>query len=225
MGDDWNRIQQSIFVIFSDDAAFAPYDEFIDGKSIFRGLPETSRSGTAAAITTDGYLITDMHVLGQNVWVFGYIGEKMGFLRARIVHEEATEEYGSEVALLHIEGLSCPAISLGRITPELERVIAVGTHREGPLNIEPLAGRLTTPPMLPVDGKSVVLRSDLPFKPGDSGGPLLTVDGDLIGVNNSWVRPWHSLKITSLSCAPDPDTIRGIIEEDRRRPSKTKPSL
>ena len=225
LGERWPTIAKSIFITFGGDASFEPKATRVDSTFVYSGFPESSVSGVAAAITADGYLITDQHILRPHMWVLGNINGHMQFRRARVVHARAYEAFGDEFALLHIAEDALPHFALGVVTPELDLVIAVGTQRDERLDIEPIAGRITVPARPPAANHVAILRSDLPLSFGDSGGPLLTPGGQLIAVNNSSVMPWLTLKVTALSCAPDPAMIRRLIAEDRQRQTLAPPRL
>ena len=221
----WPAIASAIFITFGSDAPFAPQVTQVDSKVLYTGFPEANTSGVAAAITADGYLITDQHILRPHMWVLGKIDGTIQFREARVVHAQTFDEFGGEFALLHIAEAALPHFELGVVTPELDLVIAVGTQRDERLDIEPIAGRITVPARPPAANHVAILRSDLRLSFGDSGGPLLTPGGQLIAVNNSSVMPWLTLKVTALSCAPDPAMIRRLIDEDRQRQTLAPPRL
>ena len=65
------------------------------------------------------------------------------------------------------------------------------------------------------------IRHDAPFRPGDSGGPLFTTDGKLVGINYAARFSPFTLKyLAGESIRPDPRFIAKLIEEHREKSRK-----
>jgi len=71
----------------------------------------------------------------------------------------------------------------------------------------------------------VLIYSDVPFRSGDSGGPLLSIAGELIGVNTAVERALTRNSLNSLadfefrrvSFFPDKQFVECIIADDRAK--------
>jgi S1-C subfamily serine protease len=151
-------------------------------------LGRPSGNGTGFLISSDGLVVTNHHVAvaGPSVAVMfdGTRHAVMGLL----VSDEA-----SDVAILRIEGSGYPALPLGApVAPAVrDRVMVIGSPRG--LDQTVSEGEITAlrPDGLPPEaGETAVARTSLlqinaDIAPGSSGSPVLTLDGNVIGVAQS----------------------------------------
>jgi serine protease Do len=153
-------------------------------KSVVAVGAQMSR-GTGVVLTKDGYIITCNHVLaGCNTVKIGQ-GEKT--LSARIV---GTDPY-NDIALLKAEGEFTP-IELG----DSEK-LSVGQYALAIANPFNKAQPTATSGMVTSVNSTLsgwrgtamenVIATDAQLNPGFSGGPLVDVDGKLIGINTAYV--------------------------------------
>ncbi|MCW4025770.1 MAG: trypsin-like peptidase domain-containing protein [Candidatus Bathyarchaeota archaeon] len=153
-------------------------------KSVVAVRAQMSR-GTGVVLTKDGYIVTCNHVLsGCNTVKIGQ-GEKT--LNARIV---GTDPY-NDIALLKAEGEFTP-IELG--DSEKLNVGQYALAIANPFNkAQPTAtsGMITTVNSTLSGWRGTamenVIATDAQLNPGFSGGPLVDVDGKLIGINTAYV--------------------------------------
>ena len=153
-----------------------------------RGGQVPSGSGSAVALTPDGYLLTSAHVVGR-----GARGGRASFADGR---DERFEVVGrdalSDLAVLRVEGGSLAAAPLG----EAERlrvgqlVVAIG-------NPHGLGGSVTAGVVsalgrsLPARSRRAgriidnVIQTDAALNPGSSGGALADSRGRVVGVNTA----------------------------------------
>ena len=141
---------------------------------------ETTPSGIGSGfiISDDGLIMTAYHVVRQAnalnvVFTDGerYRAELVGF-----------DEY-SDVALLDIEAQDLAALPIDfNDTPEPgDSVLAIGNSR-GQFNA-PRAGQvIALDQVLDANFPDSLIGSTLPLAPGDSGGPVLDSDGEVVGV-------------------------------------------
>jgi serine protease Do len=161
--------------------------------------------GSGALISADGHILTCSHVvdIAGEVEVTLSTGETMA---ARMLGKNPKQDY----ALLKIEAEDLPFFKLGDSTRLAlgEWVIALG-HPGGPYpDLKPSfsVGRITgLHRRLPVQMMDRyyddAIRTDAPIFAGNSGGPLLSLDGDLVGINgaillvneNSYAVPIHEI--------------------------------
>jgi hypothetical protein len=64
---------------------------------------------------------------------------------------------------------------------------------------------------------ATMVRHDMPLRHGDSGGPVVTPDGKLVGVESETFNQVFAFKSYEEACRPDPSWIEKVIEEDRRQ--------
>ncbi len=154
------------------EARAEPLSTTVQGASVGTGWP-----------TVSGYVVTSNHVvLGCNeVVVISRLGEK---LPARVVLRDQVKD----VALLEVSDADKlpPALPLAKTKPRLgTSVFTIGYPR---LHVMGKTPKLFTGVISSVNG----LRDDpasyhttVPIQPGNSGGPLLNMNGEVVGVVTS----------------------------------------
>jgi S1-C subfamily serine protease len=211
-------IQSACFLVLSNDTEFTP--EFTTANGAFRTRDATGggRSGLATAITADGYLITAAHVVLKHNFVIGLVDGAFALKPARVVHRFTDSTFGSEFALLHLEGATLSPLPISPRNPTDPRVYALIYDRNTGHGLRLVAGTVVDTPTA-ASAEASVLISDLPLWHGDSGGPLLDADGHWIGLNTAYNMPWLTLKVAEISCLPDPTFIQRLLDQDRARPA------
>ncbi|XP_010603499.1 serine protease HTRA4 [Fukomys damarensis] len=182
-----------------------------------RDLPTSSGSGFI--VSEDGLIVTSAHVLTnqQRIQVE---------LQSGVQYEATVKDidHKSDLALIKIEpNTDLPVLLLGRSSDLRagEFVVALGS----PFSLQNTvtAGIVSTTQR---GGKELGLKdSDIDYiqtdaiiNHGNSGGPLVNLDGDVIGIN--------SLKVTAgISFAIPSDRIRQFLAEYHERQSKGKAPL
>ncbi|TWI62506.1 serine protease Do [Pseudoduganella lurida] len=147
-----------------------------------RGAPqeqEVQRGiGSGFITSADGYVLTNAHVVAGADEVYVTLTDKREF-KAKVLGADAR----TDVALLKIDGSRLPVISMGDSNKIRvgEWVIAIGS----PFNLENTvtAGIISakardTGEFLPL------IQSDVAVNPGNSGGPLINMRGEVIGINS-----------------------------------------
>ena len=145
-----------------------------------------SASGSGFVISSDGYIVTNEHVVAESNSYTVRIGETDRTVPATLVGADAS----SDLALLKVD----PA-QTGTLHPlELadsgdtevgDEVIAIGSPfgLQSTLTsgiVSALNRTLQSPNGHSIDG---AIQTDAAINPGNSGGPLLNTDGKVIGVN------------------------------------------
>ena len=160
-------------------------------ESIRAGVVQvTTSSGSASGfiITSDGLVVTNEHVVSgeSSVGVWLTNGRRYD---ADVLERDAT----SDLALLRIEGGSFDAIAVG--DPNTVRmgheVLALGFPLADTIgtNLTVTRGIVSSTRM--EDGVQL-LQTDASLNPGNSGGPLVNRDGEVIGVNSSRIEETDS---------------------------------
>jgi len=143
---------------------------------------QTQGSGSGVIISTDGYIVTNYHVISgaDEISVVLSSGEEVA---AKLVGGDAQ----SDLAVLKIDKTGLTAMPFGDSDSVQvgETVLAIGN----PLGTD-LAGTVTAGIVsakdreLTVDGYTYkLLQTDAAINPGNSGGALVNMNGELIGIN------------------------------------------
>ena len=149
--------------------------------------------GSGFVIDSDGYIITNAHVLSgaERVQVVlpvesadgslpGFATARSNILPARVLG--VTREI--DLALLKVDNVKLPALRVSpyRNVRQGELVLAFGSP-EGLRNTVTLGVVSSVARQTDPDSPMVYIQTDAPINPGNSGGPLVNVDGEVVGVN------------------------------------------
>ena len=159
-----------------------PFFEFFRG---FR-LPEAGKpvpvrgQGSGFIVSPDGYILTNAHVVDDATEVSVKLTDRREF-KAKVVGADAQ----SDVALLRIDAKGLPTVRLGTSagTQVGEWVVAIGS----PYGFENTvtAGIVSAKSRsLPDGGYVPFIQTDAAVNPGNSGGPLFNLAGEVIGINS-----------------------------------------
>ncbi len=145
--------------------------------------PDTQRSqsmGSGFIISADGYIVTNTHVVEDAKKITVTLNDKRE-LNATVVGQD---KY-SDIALLKIDATDLPTVKLGN-SDGLEVgqwVVAIGA----PFGLDHSAtqGIVSALSRSLPDGTYVpFIQTDVAVNPGNSGGPLFDLQGNVIGVNS-----------------------------------------
>ena len=136
--------------------------------------------GSGFIVSPDGIILTNAHVVADADEVIVKLNDKREF-KAKVRGIDKL----SDVAVLKIEANNLPTVKIG--DPERARVgewvIAIGS----PFGFENTvtAGIISAKSRsLPDEGYVPFLQTDVAVNPGNSGGPLIDVNGEVIGINS-----------------------------------------
>jgi serine protease Do len=158
--------------------------DFIFGTHPRSSTPVMS-SGSGVIISPDGYIVTNNHVIDNAELIEVVLNDKRSF-SAQIVGRDAT----TDLALLKVESDDLPYISYGN-SDELkvgEWVLAIGN----PFNLTSTA----THGIISAKARNIniltenlaiesFIQTDAAVNPGNSGGALVNLQGELIGINTA----------------------------------------
>jgi serine protease Do len=185
--------------------------------SIPFGFNATGRAvGTGFIVRPDGMILTNEHVVNGAVEVTVTLADGRS-LPAQVL---ASDE-GHDLAVLKVEGRDLPTVSLGDSTTVAvgQRVIAVGyalSLEGGPTVTSGIISSLERSIQVQ-DSRggfpsartySDVLQTDAALNEGNSGGPLVTLDGEVIGVNAAGSAQAENIGFAIAIVAAEP-----LIEE------------
>ncbi|MDR7506522.1 MAG: trypsin-like peptidase domain-containing protein [Armatimonadota bacterium] len=133
-------------------------------------------SGSAFVIDRDGWLLTAAHVVRRAAGIRVELSGRTP-LEARLAGYDATRD----LAVLRVPASDLPALSLAGRPPRVgEPVVAVAPRARAD---EVRAGQVVgTDVSVPGLARGAFLRVSIPARPGMSGGPLLNVRAEVVGV-------------------------------------------
>jgi serine protease Do len=167
----------------SEDDPF--YEFFRRFGQIPRGQPrprdfEEQSTGSGFILASDGYVLTNAHVVDDASEVTVKLTDKREF-RAKVIGTDKR----TDVALLKIDATGLPKVTIG--DPDKlkvgEWVAAIGK----PFGLENTitAGIVSAKGReLPNENLVPFIQTDVPINPGNSGGPLFNLKGEVVGINS-----------------------------------------
>ena len=149
-----------------------------------RGEGSISRGeGSGFIVSPDGYLLTNAHVVDKASSVTVKLTDHREY-KAKVVGVDET----SDVAVLKIDGKNLPVVKIGdpsRLRAG-EWVVAIGS----PFGLE----NSVTAGIVSATGRAVnngtqrnyvnFIQTDVAVNPGNSGGPLFNMNGEVVGINS-----------------------------------------
>ncbi|MBI5751337.1 MAG: DegQ family serine endoprotease [Hydrogenophilales bacterium] len=136
--------------------------------------------GSGFIISQDGYVLTNAHVVDRADEVLVKLTDKREF-KAKVVGTDRR----TDVALLKIDAKNLPVVNLGDPNKMKvgEWVVAIGSpygfENSVTAGIVSAKGRA-----LPGDNFVSFIQTDVAVNPGNSGGPLFNLRGEVVGVNS-----------------------------------------
>ena len=160
-------------------------------EEFFKGFPQQPRGydygnrkreghGSGFIISKDGYVVTNAHVIDDSQDVTVSFEDKRE-LKAKVIGVDTL----SDIALLKVEANDLPFLELGD-SDKLDVgqwVVAMGT----PFGLDYTATQGIVSALsrsLPKDTYVPFIQTDAAVNPGNSGGPLFDLDGQVVGVNS-----------------------------------------
>ncbi|WP_456412986.1 DegQ family serine endoprotease [Thiolapillus sp.] len=143
--------------------------------------PEESESlGSGFIISTDGYVLTNHHVVDGADEVIVRLNNRKSY-EAKVIGSDE----GSDIALLKIDAEDLPAVKIGS-SKDLKIgawVLAIGSpfgfDATVTAGIVSAKGR-----SLPSENYVPYIQTDVAINPGNSGGPLFDLQGKVVGINS-----------------------------------------
>ncbi|WP_344762551.1 DegQ family serine endoprotease [Actimicrobium antarcticum] len=134
--------------------------------------------GSGFIISADGYVLTNAHVVDGADEVYVMLTDKREF-KAKIVGADKR----TDVALVKIEGSNLPRLTMGDSSKVKagEWVIAIGS----PFGLD----NTVTAGIISAKARDTgdylpLIQTDVAVNPGNSGGPLINMRGEVIGINS-----------------------------------------
>ncbi len=165
----------------------SPNDPFYDFFRRF-GIPAPQQgprapvrgAGSGFIVSADGYILTNTHVVANAAEVTVRLTDRREFPAKVIGADERTD-----VAVIKISATNLPIVKLGdpsKLKPG-QWVLAIGS----PFGFEnsATAGIISaTSRSIPGENSVPFIQTDVAVNPGNSGGPLFNMNGEVIGINS-----------------------------------------
>ena len=183
-----SRVGKSVVQVFA--TGYSLEEDAESGKAAMFSRQRSSGSGVI--VSSDGYIVTNSHVVkgattvkvhlfvaGSATYARGAPGPS-SLLSAKVVGMDSE----SDLAVLKVEKSNLPALPFGD-SDEVKQgqlVLAFGN----PLGLENSVSMgvvSSTSRQMKPDDSMVYIQTDAPINPGNSGGPLLDPDGRVMGIN------------------------------------------
>ncbi len=174
-----------------------PFKDFFGpgfGDNDQRSMPEQKASGSGVLITSDGYIVTNNHVVDGAKEVTVTLNDKNDY-KAKVVGTDPS----TDLAVIKIDAKDLPYITFANSDDVHlgQWVLAIGY----PLDLE----TTVTSGIVSAKSRNIGINSrnsnsaiesfiqtDAAVNPGNSGGALVNTDGDLIGINSAIASPTGS---------------------------------
>ena len=145
-----------------------------------RGDTPMRGQGSGFVVSNDGYIITNAHVVENAEIVTVRFTDRREY-RAKVVGTDKQ----SDIAVLKVDASNLPTVKLGKSNEANvgEWVVAIGSpfgfENSVSAGIVSAKGR-----SLPDASYTQFLQTDVAVNPGNSGGPLFNLAGEVIGINS-----------------------------------------
>lgn len=134
--------------------------------------------GSGFILTTDGYIMTNAHVVDGADEVLVTLTDKREF-KAKIIGADKR----SDVAVVKIEASGLPAVKVGDVNRLRvgEWVMAIGS----PFGLEnTVTAGIVSAKQRDTGDYLPFIQTDVAINPGNSGGPLINMRGEVVGINS-----------------------------------------
>lgn len=166
---------------FGNDPFFEFFRRFQgpQGRGMPREVP-THGLGSGFIVSPDGIIMTNAHVVRDATEVTVKLTDRREF-RAKVLGSDPK----TDIAVLKIDAKNLPVVPLGRSVDLKvgEWVLAIGSpygfDNTVTAGVVSAKGR-----SLPDDSNVPFIQTDVAVNPGNSGGPLFNVRGEVVGINS-----------------------------------------
>ncbi len=171
--------------------------------SIDAELPLGVSSGSGCIIDSSGIILTSSHVVdeGKNIEVTLHNGH---VYKAKVLYSS-----NKDIALIQIKAkelLTTVALGDSGKAKVGQKVLAIGS----PFGFN---GTLTQGIISRIDYAKDKIQTDASINPGNSGGPLITTDGEVIGINQAIYNPDNNISNIGIGFAIPINTVKETLKK------------
>lgn len=149
-----------------------------------QGNDEVQRGeGSGFIISVDGFVLTNAHVVEGATEVYVTLTDKREFKAKLVGSDERTD-----IALVKIEAANLPVLKVGDVNRLRvgEWVVAIGS----PFGLEnSVTAGIVSAKQRETGSDIPFIQTDVAVNPGNSGGPLINIRGEAIGINSQILSP------------------------------------
>ncbi len=161
------------------------------GSNSSGGSLQEVAAGSGFIITSDGYILTNKHVVASKTYSYTVIMNNGVNYKATVVARDPT----NDLAVVKINATNLPTLTLGN-SSNLQLgsdVIAIGNalgQYQNTVDTGVISGlgrtvQAQNPETGAVENLTGMIQTDAEINPGNSGGPLLNLEGQVIGINTA----------------------------------------
>ncbi len=144
----------------------------------------TTGVGSGVIVSEDGYILTNNHVIKGTDKITVTLADGKDYEATLVGHDDAREDGGgTDLAVIKIDESGLPVLPFGDsdMLEVGEWVIAIGT----PLNLSQTVTRgiVSAKERPGITAYGNFIQTDAPINRGNSGGALINIRGELVGIN------------------------------------------
>ena len=144
-------------------------------------VPQRQGEGSGFIVSADGYILTNAHVVQEADEVTVRMTDRREY-PAKVIGVDRR----SDVAVIKIDGKNLPVVKIGdpsKLRPG-EWVLAIGSPFTFENSVTAGIVSATGRSMPGEDGLVPFIQTDVAVNPGNSGGPLFNLAGEVVGINS-----------------------------------------
>lgn len=168
-----DAVNQSVVAIIGQNAKYRNDDQ------VYSKYPQNLQFGSGVVVSSDGRIITNNHVIDglDDIYVVTYDGNAY---KANLLYADKD----IDLALIKINRSNMKPIKFASVddVDVGDDVVAIGTPLFFGYRNSASKG-IISGLNRPVDGVYMYLQTDAAVNPGNSGGPLVNMKGELVGIN------------------------------------------
>lgn len=155
--------------------------------------PEEKASGSGVIISSDGYIVTNNHVVNGATDITVTMNNRRNF-KAKVIGTDPN----TDLALIKVDGKDLPVMNIGNSDDVKlgQWVLAIGyplnldvTVTQGIVSAKSRNIGINTQAVAPVES---FIQTDAAVNPGSSGGALVNTNGELVAINSAIASPTGS---------------------------------